>query len=428
MIGTGIGLGLSGYKLPTARDSLDPTLALDLPFADTGSLTAAVGPTPTFTRASAAWYFNSAGIMQQAAINQPRFGYVWNQNTSAWIQCGLIIEGQVTNYCLWNRDLTNPVWTASGMTVAKDQVGLDGVANSASRITANTANATILQTNSGSTTAYFMFYVRRISGSGNLAITANGGTSWVTVANTIGSMWIPSPLNTSGSAGCVVGITMAAGAVFGFQVQSSGDSFAIDCVSATAATSAGAANCPVLFPIPTTSSAVVKSAEAVTVTLPSGLNFPLSTVIKTTSGKIISTNITTNTFTLSDGSPAYFPNNGLSYRFESLRPSNLRIINAGLNQQLSGFSSAIFESPLSFGARIKTNDMMHRIYSPQYGSIRSASSLTISAPSVPVNTISIGPVPSASLGTTDTFMQMIHRIRLWNVEKTDSELDSLILQ
>ena len=59
---------------------------------------------------------------------------------------GLLIEETRTNVVLHNRDLTNAAWVKTNMTAVKDQTGVDGVANSASKITATAANATVLQT------------------------------------------------------------------------------------------------------------------------------------------------------------------------------------------------------------------------------------------------------------------------------------------
>jgi hypothetical protein len=69
-------------------DQLDyPTL--DLNFA----LTKTLDPRVTFTRASTATYFDSAGVLRSAAINAPRFDY----NPATLVAQGLLIEEQRTN-------------------------------------------------------------------------------------------------------------------------------------------------------------------------------------------------------------------------------------------------------------------------------------------------------------------------------------------
>jgi hypothetical protein len=80
--------------LKTSRSNLSSNdqLSLDLPFAATKSLTARVGPTPTFTRASSATFVGSNGLIQSAATNIPRFDH-----TSAGVCRGLLIEESRTN-------------------------------------------------------------------------------------------------------------------------------------------------------------------------------------------------------------------------------------------------------------------------------------------------------------------------------------------
>jgi hypothetical protein len=58
---------------------------------------------------------------------------------SAWVKGGLQLEAAAaTNLVTYSRDLTNAAWTAaSGATVAKDAVGIDGAANSACTVTGN---------------------------------------------------------------------------------------------------------------------------------------------------------------------------------------------------------------------------------------------------------------------------------------------------
>ena len=67
--------------------------SLDIPFAVTKSLAARIGPTPTFTRASAATFIDSDGLIQTATINTPRFDH-----DPVTLACrGLLIEEGRTN-------------------------------------------------------------------------------------------------------------------------------------------------------------------------------------------------------------------------------------------------------------------------------------------------------------------------------------------
>ncbi len=99
----------------------------------------------TFTRATPAsgTFFDSAGVLQTASIDQARFDHTL---ASPFTALGLLIEEARTNRALHNRDFTDAVWVESNITSAQDATGLDNVANSASTLTAGAANGTTLQT------------------------------------------------------------------------------------------------------------------------------------------------------------------------------------------------------------------------------------------------------------------------------------------
>jgi len=71
----------------------------------------------TFTRASAAWRFNSAGVLEQVPANQPRFDY--DPVTRALK--GLLVEEQRTNLILQSSDFNSAAWIrAAGITFSTD--------------------------------------------------------------------------------------------------------------------------------------------------------------------------------------------------------------------------------------------------------------------------------------------------------------------
>jgi hypothetical protein len=77
--------------------------------------------------------------------------------------------------------LDGAIWSKQSVTVAKNQTGIDGVANAATSITATAANGTLIQPislASGSRTA--SVYLKRITGTGNVQISLDGST-WSTV-------------------------------------------------------------------------------------------------------------------------------------------------------------------------------------------------------------------------------------------------------
>jgi len=187
--------------------STAPSLMLD--FVNNNIL----DPRITFTRASSATYFDVTGILRTASDNIPRFDY----DITTLVPLGLLIEDAKTNFCLYNRDLTNAAWVVTNVTAAKNQTGIDGVTNSASSITASNSNGTILQTiTSASAARATSAYVKRITGTGVIEMTQDNGTTWTAV--TVTSAWtrvtIPSATVTN--------------PVIGFRIATSGDAIAVD--------------------------------------------------------------------------------------------------------------------------------------------------------------------------------------------------------
>jgi hypothetical protein len=198
--------------------AVDPTLALDMDFATNGSFLDSVSASSTLvthTRTTTGTYFDSSGVLQTAAINTARFDY----NPLTLAVRGLLLEETRTNVVLHNRDLTNAAWTKSNVSEAKDQTGIDGVANSASRITASAGNGTCLQSITLASSARFhTAYVKRLVGTGNIDLTMNNGTTWTTVTTTDGWTRVSIPSAT------------LANPVVGFRIVTSGDSIAVDYV------------------------------------------------------------------------------------------------------------------------------------------------------------------------------------------------------
>lgn len=160
---------------------------------------------------------------------------------------GILVEEARTNIALYNRDLTNAAWVAVTMTTAKTETGIDGVANSASLITATGAGATLLQTVVlGSSSRQQSAYVKRITGSGTINMTTDGAT-WTAI--TVTSLWtrVTIPVQT------------VVNPVFGFQIATSGDAIAVDFVQNETGTGASSA-------IATTTASVTRAAEDVVLT------------------------------------------------------------------------------------------------------------------------------------------------------------------
>lgn len=155
-------------------------------------------------------------ITTSAAYYGPRIDY--DPNTLA--VKGLLIEENRTWVALWNRDFTNAAWTKTSVTAALDQVGIDGVANSASSLTASANNGTVLQAITlASSQRATSAYVKRLVGSGAVSMTTDGGTTWTDITSQLGAgayarATIPEQTVTNPSVG--------------FKFATSGDKIAVD--------------------------------------------------------------------------------------------------------------------------------------------------------------------------------------------------------
>jgi hypothetical protein len=118
-----------------AAGSLNPDgLSLDLQFAADKTLTARKGPTPVFTRASTATFVGSDGLIQSAAVNEPRFDH-----DPLTLACkGLLIEEARTNLATYSEAIVSGTgWFTGNVTVANSGTGPSGV--TAQEITEATA-------------------------------------------------------------------------------------------------------------------------------------------------------------------------------------------------------------------------------------------------------------------------------------------------
>jgi len=123
--------------------------------------------------------------------NEPR----WEWNAAGTNLDGLLIEGESTNLLNWSQSFatsggTNNNWATTNISRVADNPSPDGSDN-ADRFVSTAANATIISTaavTSGSAIdRVFSVWLRRHSGSGNIQLTMNNGTTWYTVA--ISSTW-----------------------------------------------------------------------------------------------------------------------------------------------------------------------------------------------------------------------------------------------
>ena len=101
---------------------------------------------------------------------------------SGW---AMLVEPAATNLCLRAQDFSNASWTKSNLTAARTATGIDGVANSASTLTATAGNATALQAiTSGSSSRLTSMFVKRRTGSGAVEMTQDNGSTWTPITVT----------------------------------------------------------------------------------------------------------------------------------------------------------------------------------------------------------------------------------------------------
>jgi len=196
------------------------------------------------TRATTATRFNSAGLIESVASGVPRLDYYTSGGTAG---CpALLVEPAATNLVLHSRDLTNAVWSGTTVTTAKNAVGADGTASGATTITATAASGTVLQALShASQSRVFSAYIRRVTGTGAIQLTTNGGTNWTTV--TISSLYTQVACAAQTVASGTIGIRMAV----------SGDVIEVDFTQ-------GEVGPVATSPIVTTTGSVTRNADVIT--------------------------------------------------------------------------------------------------------------------------------------------------------------------
>lgn len=215
--------------------------ALDLDFQNNraavqGSPTGTATSQLSITRATIGYAQTSGGLWQSFASGVFRI-----------TDKGLLVEEARTNSALWARDMTNATWVKVNMTTALTAIGIDGTANVATTLTATAGNATALQAVVDISEAdTYSVWLKRISGTGTINISLDG-VAWtaVTLTTSYQQFQITSTLLNPN---------------LGIQIVTNGDSIAADFnqleLSKSFATS----------PILTTSAAVTRNADVVTLT------------------------------------------------------------------------------------------------------------------------------------------------------------------
>jgi hypothetical protein len=196
----------------------------------------------SFTTATGKAYRDINGLVAFAGLNVKRDGH-YDFNDSVALSPSTLVEGPATNIALWSRDLSNAAWVKTNMTAARTSVGADGVAASASRLTATAANGTCTQSVTLASSQRFQSaYIKRITGVGAIQMTTDGGGTWTTLTLGAGFTRLSIPAQTVTNPN------------FGFRIVTSGDAIDVDFVQ----NETGAC---MTSPISTTTLAVLRPAD-----------------------------------------------------------------------------------------------------------------------------------------------------------------------
>lgn len=226
--------------------TLRATQSLLTLYEDFSDATKTIDPIITATRASSAMYRDSNGIWQTVGTDVIRAHAYQHYDQDTNEPQGLWVESSRTNSALWCRDWTNAVYTATNMTVTKTATGIDGVANSASTLTATAGNATVLQSiTSASAARVQSVFIKRRTGSGTVEMTMDNGATWTAITVTGSWRQVRIPQQT------------IANPVIGIRVVTSGDSVDVDYLMHES----GVASDMVSSPILTTTTAATRASD-----------------------------------------------------------------------------------------------------------------------------------------------------------------------
>jgi hypothetical protein len=272
------------------------------------------------------WVLGSNGFYSAQAA-----GIAFEYEPSTGGYYGLCEAVAATNIVLWSRDLTNAAWTKSNVTATKDQAGIDGVANSATRLAATAGNGTALQAITlASSSRKQSAFVKRVVGSGTLEMTTDNGTTWTAV--TVTASWTRVEIAAQTLANPTVG----------FRIGTSGDEIAVDFVQNELGAPGVATS-----PIPTTTVAVTRAADVWTSTASS---FPIGTAFTSFIDYSLPVNGTDGyAFGLSDNTD----NNFVGIRIGT---GEYKVVTAGVTQAAMVVAGALTAGRREISGRAKLND------------------------------------------------------------------------
>jgi hypothetical protein len=327
------------------------------------------------SRASSKYCNSNDGFFFQVATGLPCIG----QDT------GYLIEEARTNSGLWSRDMTNAAWVKVSVTAALTATGIDGTANSASQLTATGASGTVLQTITlGSSADTYSVWLKRISGTGTVNISADGLT-WTAAALT--TTWTRFSVSQT-----------LANPTFGIQIVTSGDVIAVDFNQLEAGTFATS-------PILTTSVAATRAADVVTMNSPPAFGTAYTIFGKGTPQAPAALAQNQYLVSASDGTN----NNRFSiFRNQSNSLATAVIVASGVNSGAPGNQGA---------CTINVSSQIAMAGAPSdQAFVRNGQAATTSAVAIPApNSIQIGVRPDS--GALTQWNGYVERIAIWPTQR-----------
>jgi hypothetical protein len=325
------------------------------------------------------------------ASGVPRLDYYTSGGTAG---CpALLVEPAATNLALHSRDLSNVIWVKTSITAAKNAVGADGTVSGATRLTATAASGTVLQALVNvSQSRVFSAYIRRVSGTGAIQLTTNGGTNWDTV--TISSLYTQVFCTAQTVLNGSVGIRMAV----------SGDVIEVDFTQ-------GEVGPVATSPIATTIATGTRNADVVT------LSGAVSGCVGQTEGtmyaefEIRSESTTRRLLTLSDGSQ--INRVMLVYSSSALR-AQVQGSSISLGNPADGYHKVAFA--------YQQSGVSGTLFASLDGGAVVSGTTAGTFPSV-LNTINVGKIEDTS--TTGQWNARIRSAAVYSTRLTDSELAAL---
>jgi hypothetical protein len=135
-------------------------------------------PDGSFSRGTIGTYFNKTGVMQTAAIDEPRFTY--NPTTLKFE--GLLLEPAIYNLLLYSEDFTNANWVKTGTTVTSNTTVAPDGTTTADTITATNID---IRQSLGTPLAGNLTFSIYLKGSGTVYIRLQGANISPTAAQTV---------------------------------------------------------------------------------------------------------------------------------------------------------------------------------------------------------------------------------------------------